>query len=100
MQYKLELLIAGQTEDLRDLIGKPFAAFYSLDSSNNSNLYFFFIYIVAASSQFLPDALQKWHEATKLLEHNQTTVNNKLLEIQYRIENFEKEVHIQCTLRH
>lgn len=46
---------------------------------------------VSAISLNVPDALQKWHEISKALEQNQTAVNQRLNEIQQRIDNFEKD---------
>lgn len=46
---------------------------------------------VSAISLNVPDALQKWHESSKALEQNQTAVNQRLNEIQQRIDNFEKD---------
>lgn len=50
-----------------------------------------FVFSVSAISLNVPDALQKWHEISKALEQNQTAVNQRLNEIQQRIDNFEKD---------
>lgn len=41
---------------------------------------------VALTSQNVPDALQKWHETSKILEQNQTLLANKLVDIHNYIE--------------
>lgn len=48
---------------------------------------------VSATSQLLPDALQKWHATTKALEQNQSVINNKIFEIYSSLETIEKEVY-------
>lgn len=50
------------------------------------------MYIVTATSQIVPDALQKWHETSKTLEQNQTAIYSKIMDIQQRLDNFENEV--------
>lgn len=54
---------------------------------------------VSAISLNVPDALQKWHESSKALEQNQTAVNQRLNEIQQRIDNFEKDfIHLKESI--
>lgn len=40
----------------------------------------------------IPEVLQKWHETSKFLEGNQTTVNEKITEIQKRMDGFEQQL--------
>ncbi|XP_001661435.2 uncharacterized protein LOC5574423 isoform X3 [Aedes aegypti] len=47
---------------------------------------------VSATSQNVPEALQKWHETSKNLEQNQTALNGKLREIQQVLSNFSTEL--------
>ncbi|XP_055619182.1 uncharacterized protein LOC129764285 isoform X2 [Toxorhynchites rutilus septentrionalis] len=47
---------------------------------------------VSASSQNLPEALQRWHETSKTLEQNQTALNGKLREVQQVLSNFSAEL--------
>ncbi|XP_065086574.1 uncharacterized protein LOC135708404 isoform X3 [Ochlerotatus camptorhynchus] len=47
---------------------------------------------VSATSQNVPEALQKWHETSKNLEQNQTALNGKLREIQQVLGNFSTEL--------
>lgn len=47
---------------------------------------------MSAISLNVPEALQKWHESSKALEENQTDISRRLLEIQQRIDGFEKEI--------
>lgn len=47
---------------------------------------------VSATSQNVPEALQKWHETSKNLEQNQTALNGKLREIQQVLGNFSNEL--------
>lgn len=47
---------------------------------------------VSATSQNVPEALQKWHETSKNLEQNQTALNGKLREIQQVMGNFSAEL--------
>ncbi|XP_049297934.1 uncharacterized protein LOC125771401 isoform X2 [Anopheles funestus] len=47
---------------------------------------------VSATSQNVPDALQKWHETSKNLEQNQTALNGKLREMQQVLTNFFAEL--------
>lgn len=47
---------------------------------------------VSATSQNVPEALQKWHETSKNLEQNQTALNGKLREIQQVMGNFSTEL--------
>lgn len=54
---------------------------------------------MSAISLNVPDALQKWHESSKALEQNQTRVNQRINEIQQRIDNFEKDfVHLKESI--
>uniref|UniRef100_A0A182K0Z8 Uncharacterized protein n=1 Tax=Anopheles christyi TaxID=43041 RepID=A0A182K0Z8_9DIPT len=47
---------------------------------------------VSATSQNVPEALQKWHETSKNLEQNQTALNGKLREMQQVLTNFFAEL--------
>ncbi|XP_039449763.1 C-type lectin domain family 4 member F isoform X3 [Culex pipiens pallens] len=47
---------------------------------------------VSATSQNVPEALQKWHETSKNLEQNQTALNGKLRDIQQAMGNFSTEL--------
>lgn len=47
---------------------------------------------VSASSQTVPEAIQKWHESSKFLEQNQTALSASIYEIKIRIEKIEKDV--------
>ncbi|XP_035910419.1 uncharacterized protein LOC118511435 isoform X1 [Anopheles stephensi] len=47
---------------------------------------------VSATSQNVPEALQKWHETSKNLEQNQTALNGKLREMQQVLTNFFGEL--------
>ncbi|XP_058055350.1 uncharacterized protein LOC131206698 isoform X2 [Anopheles bellator] len=47
---------------------------------------------VSATSQNVPEALQKWHETSKNLEQNQTALNGKLREMQQVLSNFFNEL--------
>lgn len=47
---------------------------------------------VSASSQNVPDAIQKWNESSKFLEQNQTALSANIYEIKIRIEKIEKDV--------
>lgn len=49
---------------------------------------------VSATSQNVPEALQKWHETSKNLEQNQTALNGKLREIQQVLSNFSSELKL------
>ncbi|XP_058838786.1 adventurous-gliding motility protein Z [Topomyia yanbarensis] len=47
---------------------------------------------VSATSHNVPEALQKWHETSKILEQNQTALNGRLHEIQQVLGNFSTEL--------
>ena len=47
---------------------------------------------MSATSQNVPEALQKWHETSKFLEQNQTSLNTKLKNITQVLDNFSVEV--------
>ncbi|XP_058466788.1 centrosomal protein of 128 kDa isoform X2 [Malaya genurostris] len=47
---------------------------------------------VSATSHNVPEALQKWHESSKILEQNQTALNGRLHEIQQVLSNFSTEL--------
>uniref|UniRef100_A0A182NJC3 Uncharacterized protein n=1 Tax=Anopheles dirus TaxID=7168 RepID=A0A182NJC3_9DIPT len=47
---------------------------------------------VSATSQNVPEALQKWHETSKNLEQNQTALNGKLRDMQQVLTNFFAEL--------
>uniref|UniRef100_A0A8W7P3D8 Uncharacterized protein n=1 Tax=Anopheles coluzzii TaxID=1518534 RepID=A0A8W7P3D8_ANOCL len=47
---------------------------------------------VSATSQNVPEALQKWHETSKNLEQNQTALNGKLRDMQQVLTNFFTEL--------
>ncbi|XP_055608726.1 keratin, type II cytoskeletal 72 isoform X2 [Uranotaenia lowii] len=47
---------------------------------------------VSATSQNVPEALQKFHETSKHLEQNQTSLNGKLRELQQVLSNFSTEI--------
>lgn len=49
---------------------------------------------LSTSSQSVPEALQKWHETSKLLEQNQTTIRSTLNAMQKRVDDFEKDLNI------
>lgn len=54
---------------------------------------------MSAISLNVPDALQKWHESSKALEQNQTAVNQRLNELQQRIDSFEKDfIHLKDSI--
>lgn len=55
---------------------------------------------LAATSQTVPDELQKWHETSKQLEQNQSAIFTKFIETDKQIENIEKEIlNIQASLQ-
>ncbi|XP_058175961.1 uncharacterized protein LOC131290791 isoform X2 [Anopheles ziemanni] len=47
---------------------------------------------VSATSQNVPEALQKWHETSKSLEQNQTALNGTLLQMQQILSKFHTEL--------
>ncbi|XP_049546395.1 uncharacterized protein LOC125957607 isoform X1 [Anopheles darlingi] len=47
---------------------------------------------VSATSQNVPEALQKWHETSKNLEQNQTALNGKLRDMQQRLTSFHEDL--------
>lgn len=47
---------------------------------------------LTATSQTVPDELQRWHETSKQLEQNQTAIFTKFMETDKRMENIEKEL--------
>nr|XP_049461334.1 uncharacterized protein LOC120947455 isoform X1 [Anopheles coluzzii] len=47
---------------------------------------------VSATSQNVPEALQKWHETSKNLEQNQTALNGKLRDMEQVLTNFFTEL--------
>lgn len=49
---------------------------------------------LSTSSQSVPDALQKWHETSKSLAQNQTSISSTLYAIQKRVDNFEKDLNV------
>ncbi len=49
---------------------------------------------LSTSSQNVPEALQKWHETSKSLEQNQTSISSTLMAIQGRVDVFEKDLNI------
>lgn len=49
---------------------------------------------LSTGSQSVPDALQKWHETSKALEQNQTSISSILNAIQKRVDDFEKDLNI------
>lgn len=49
---------------------------------------------LSTSSQNVPEALQKWHETSKMLEQNQTSLSSILNAMQKRVDEFEKELNI------
>lgn len=49
---------------------------------------------LSTSSQNVPEALQKWHETSKMLEQNQTTIRSTLNAMQKRVDDFEKDLNI------
>lgn len=49
---------------------------------------------LSTSSQSVPDALQKWHEASKGLQQNQTSMSSILYALQKRVDDFEAEFNI------
>ena len=49
---------------------------------------------VSASSQNVPDELQKWHETSKYVEQNQTNIYNKISDIEHRLDAVEKELKL------
>lgn len=53
---------------------------------------FFMPPAVSASSQNVPEAIQKWHESSKFLEQNQTALSGSIYDIKIRIEKIEKDV--------
>lgn len=57
-------------------------------------IHFTFSFSVSATSQHVPEALQKWHETSKALEQNQTTLSEHILEIQKAL----KAVNLQVSL--
>lgn len=58
----------------------------------------FFQFSVSASSQNVPEAIQKWHESSKFLEQNQTALSTSIYEIKMRIDKIEKDVSIVYTI--
>lgn len=49
---------------------------------------------LSTSSQSVPEALQKWHETSKILEQNQTSIRSILNAMQKRVDDFEKDLNI------
>lgn len=49
---------------------------------------------LSTSSQSVPEALQKWHETSKILEQNQTSIASTLYAMQRRFDDFEKNLNI------
>lgn len=49
---------------------------------------------VSAICLSMPETLQKLHESSKTLEQNQTSISQKIYEVQQRLETVEKEVII------
>lgn len=49
---------------------------------------------LSTSSQSVPEALQKWHETSKVLEQNQTSISSTLYVIQKHVDDLEKELDI------
>ncbi|XP_063700693.1 uncharacterized protein LOC134830997 isoform X2 [Culicoides brevitarsis] len=47
---------------------------------------------VSATSQHVPEALQKWHETSKALEQNQTTLSEHIQEIQSSLKSFKTQI--------
>lgn len=50
------------------------------------------VFLVSASSQNVPEAIQKWHESSKFLEQNQTALSGNLYDLKIRVEKIEKDV--------
>lgn len=49
---------------------------------------------LSTSSQSVPEALQKWHETSKGLEQNQTSISSTLYAVQKRVDDLEKDLNI------
>ncbi|XP_037027907.1 uncharacterized protein LOC119068440 [Bradysia coprophila] len=49
---------------------------------------------LSTSSQSVPDALQKWHETSKGLQQNQTSMSSIVHALQKRIDAFETDLNI------
>lgn len=54
--------------------------------------------LVVASSQGVPDALQKCHTISKSLQQNQTLITSQIVTIKLQLENFTKEVSTKFCL--
>ena len=50
----------------------------------------FDVFIVSAASQILPDTLQAWHETSKSLMKNQTSMSLKISELQQSLQELWK----------
>lgn len=48
---------------------------------------------LSTSSQSVPDALQKWHETSKALQQNQTSISSIVFALQKRVDEFEKDLN-------
>lgn len=49
---------------------------------------------LSTNSQSVPEALQKWHETSKTIEQNQTSISSILNAIQKRVDDFEQDINI------
>lgn len=48
---------------------------------------------LSTNSQSVPEALQKWHETSKSLAQNQTSISSTLYAIQRRVDDLEKDLN-------
>lgn len=48
---------------------------------------------LSTSSQSVPDALQKWHETSKGLQQNQTSISSIVYALQKRVDDFEADLN-------